>query len=155
MSAAPKHSSPFAFKAMSDEYRVAPQVGVGAVVFHENKILLVKRARPPAQGQWAIPGGRLEVGETLQRAAEREILEEAGICIRARHPLYTFDMIERDDDGSVRFHYVIVDLAAEYISGEPRASDDAIEARWLSADELRSLPVSNQTLALLRELHFL
>ncbi len=140
---------------MSDEYRVAPQVGVGAVVFHENKILLVKRARPPAQGQWAIPGGRLEVGETLQRAAEREILEEAGICIRARHPLYTFDMIERDDDGSVRFHYVIVDLAAEYLSGEPRASDDATEARWLSADELRSLPVSNQTLALLRELHFL
>jgi ADP-ribose pyrophosphatase len=64
-------------------------------------------------------------------------------------------MIERDDDGSVRFHYVIVDLAAEYLSGEPRASDDATEARWLSADELRSLPVSNQTLALLRELHFL
>jgi ADP-ribose pyrophosphatase len=140
---------------MSNEYRVAPQVGVGAVVFHENKILLVKRARPPAQGQWAIPGGRLEVGETLQRAAEREILEEAGVCIRARHPLYTFDMIERDDDGSVRFHYVIVDLEAEYISGEPRASDDATEARWLSADELRSLPVSDQTLALLRELHFL
>jgi ADP-ribose pyrophosphatase len=140
---------------MSDESCVAPQVGVGAVVFHESKILLVKRARPPAQGQWAIPGGRLEVGETLQRAAEREILEEAGVCIRARHPLYTFDMIERDDGGSIRFHYVIVDLAAEYISGEPRASDDATEARWLSADELRSLPVSDQTLALLRELHFL
>jgi ADP-ribose pyrophosphatase len=140
---------------MSNEYRVAPQVGVGAVVFHEGKILLVKRARPPAQGQWAIPGGRLEVGETLQRAAEREILEEAGVCIRARHPLYIFDMIERDDGGSIRFHYVIVDLEAEYISGEPRASDDATEARWLSADELRSLPVSDQTLALLRELHFL
>lgn len=140
---------------MADERRAVPQVGVGAVVFKDEKVLLVKRARPPAENLWAIPGGRLELGETLQHGAEREIFEETGILIRAGKPIYTFDVIERVASGSIVFHYVIVDLTATYISGEPRASDDAMEARWLSAAELRSLPVSDHTVALLRELQFL
>ena len=137
--------------AMTD----VPQVGIGAVTFHNNKVLLVKRGRPPSEGQWAIPGGRVELGETLQEAAEREILEETGICIRARNPIYTFDMIERSDDGAIRFHYIIVDLMADYIRGEPHASDDASEARWLAASELHLLSVSDKTLELLQNLHFI
>jgi ADP-ribose pyrophosphatase len=137
------------------EKQHAPQIGVGAVVIHNNKVLLVKRGRPPAQGQWAIPGGRLELGETLQQAAEREILEETGIVIRASKPIFTFDLIERNDDASIRFHYVIVDLAAQYVSGEPRASDDASEARWLSADELTRVSVIEKTIELLKELCFI
>ncbi|MDL1893736.1 NUDIX domain-containing protein [Sphingobacteriales bacterium CHB3] len=134
---------------------LSPGVGVGAVVFNEDKVLLVKRGTPPSEGLWAIPGGRLELGETLQQAAEREILEETGVVIRAGNPVFTFDVIERNAAGEIRFHYVIVDLAAEYISGEPVPNDDAQEARWISADELSTRDVSDKTLKLLREVfHF-
>ncbi|MGD1986971.1 MAG: NUDIX domain-containing protein, partial [Desulfobacterales bacterium] len=83
--------------------------------------------------------------------AEREIREETGIRIRAAEPIYTFDVIERDKTGSIRFHYVIVDLSAEYVSGELTAGDDAIDARWISADEINSLAVSSTTLQLLKD----
>ncbi len=130
-----------------------PQVGVGAVVFKNQKVLLVKRSRPPSQGKWSIPGGRLEFGETLQEAAEREIHEETGVVIRASKPVYIFDVVDRDTAGAIRFHYVIVDLAADYISGDPAANDDALDARWVSAHELGTLEVSDSTAQLLRELY--
>jgi ADP-ribose pyrophosphatase len=136
-------------------YPEHPRAAVGAVVFKDDKVLLVRRGRPPAIGQWAIPGGNVKLGETLQQAAEREILEETGIVIRARDPVYTFDAIVRDEDGAVQFHYVIVDLAADYIDGSPRPGDDADEVRWLDAQDLETLPVSPPTLKLLKEtLHF-
>lgn len=136
-------------------YPEHPRAAVGAVVFKDDKVLLVRRGRPPARGQWAIPGGNVKLGETLQAAAEREILEETGIVIRARDPVYTFDAIVRDEDGAIQFHYVIVDLAADYIDGSPRPGDDADEVRWLDAQALDTLPVSPPTLKLLKEtLHF-
>ena len=132
-------------------YPNCPQVAVGAIVFKENKVLLVLRGKPPAENLWSIPGGSVELGETLQEATEREIREEAGITIRAREPVYTFDVIERDNKGNVRFHYVIVDLAADYIRGELRPGDDAIDVRWFSADEVNKLKVSEATRKLLNE----
>jgi ADP-ribose pyrophosphatase len=126
-----------------------PRVAVGAVVFHENRVLLVRRGQAPSNGQWAIPGGRVELGETLAQAAEREIREETGILIAAGEPVYVFDMVERDPAKKVRIHYVIVDLAARYLGGELRAGDDAAEARWVSADEIKSLAVSPPTRRLL------
>jgi ADP-ribose pyrophosphatase len=98
---------------------------------------------------WAIPGGRIELGETLQQAAEREIKEETGVIIRAGEPILTFDLVERDPDGRVRFHYVIVDLAAEYVSGEPQPGDDAADARWVSVREFDNLALSAKTRELL------
>ena len=127
-----------------------PRPAVGAVVFHDGRVLLVRRGRPPAAGQWAIPGGRIEWGETLQQAAEREILEETGIVIRAGEPVYTFDSITRDTQGTIQFHYLIVDLAAEYLSGEPRPGDDAREARWVGPREFGRIPVNARTCHLLR-----
>jgi ADP-ribose pyrophosphatase len=133
-----------------NDYPDNPRVAVGAVVFKEGCVLLVRRGQPPAEDLWAIPGGSVEIGETLQEAAEREILEETGIQIRASKPIYTFDVIDRDAAGKVRFHYVIVDLAADYVMGEPVPGDDALEARWVSAREINGLEVSAATLKLLK-----
>ncbi len=133
----------------SNRYPDRPRVAVGAVVFRDGAVLLVKRAFPPSAGVWAIPGGGVLLGETLQEAAEREIREETGVEIRALDPVAAFDVIEKDDAGRVRFHYVVVDLAAEWVAGEPRPASDAADARWLTAAEIRALPVSRRTLRLL------
>ena len=136
-------------------YPQYPCVAVGAVVFNDNRVLLVRRGKPPAMNLWAIPGGKVELGETLQAAAEREILEETGLRIRARDPIYTFDHLDKDDTGRIRFHYVIVDLFADFVGGEIHPGDDAAEARWVASHEIEALPVSPTTLALLRQMfHF-
>ncbi len=137
------------------EYPNVPRVAAGAIVLRNGCVLLVKRGQPPSQDLWAIPGGRVELGETLQAAAEREINEETGLTIRAGNPAYIFDTIVRDDAGRVRFHYVIVDLLADYLGGEPRPGDDAREARWVAPQDLAELPVSQPTLYVLKNvLHF-
>nr|VFJ47803.1 MAG: ADP-ribose pyrophosphatase YjhB, NUDIX family [Candidatus Kentron sp. DK]VFJ64251.1 MAG: ADP-ribose pyrophosphatase YjhB, NUDIX family [Candidatus Kentron sp. DK] len=135
---------------MSKIYPAQPIAAVGAVVFKGDSVLLVRRGQPPNQGRWAIPGGCLHLGEDFRTAAEREIREETGIRIRARHPIYIFDVIERDEQGRVRYHYVITDLLADYVSGQPTAGDDAVEARWVTPDEFDTLPVSEETVKLLR-----
>lgn len=133
-----------------NDYPEFPRVAVGAVVFKDERVLLVKRGQPPAEDLWAIPGGSVKIGESLQEAAQREILEETGVQIRAVDPIYTFDVIERDAAGKVRFHYVIVDLAADYVMGKPSPGDDAADARWVSAEEFNRLKVSAETVKLLK-----
>jgi ADP-ribose pyrophosphatase len=133
-------------------YPNRPEVAVGAIVVKDERVLMVKRNKPPGEGLWAIPGGRVEFGETLQQAAEREIMEETGVTIQAKNPVHTFEIIERDGTGRPRFHYVIVDLAAEYVKGEPSPGDDASEARWVSSQELERLPVSQTTSQVLKNI---
>jgi ADP-ribose pyrophosphatase len=126
-------------------------VAVGAVVFNKNRVLLVRRGQAPSERLWAIPGGRVELGESLREAAQREVEEETGVTVQAGDPIYAFDLIERDQAGRVRFHYVIIDLTADYVKGELRAGDDACDVRWVSSEEIRSLPISEKTRQLLRE----
>jgi 8-oxo-dGTP diphosphatase len=128
-----------------------PIAGVGAIVFHDDAVLLVKRTNPPNAGQWAIPGGKVKLGETLQQAAERELLEETGVHIRAGEVIYQFEIIEHDTSGNVQWHFIILDLAAIYISGEPAASDDVSEARWITRTEFTNFPINEVTQKLLRE----
>lgn len=128
-----------------------PVLAIGAVVFHGDRVLLVQRSNPPNAGQWAIPGGKLRFGETLQAAAEREIREETGITIRALYPIHTFELIERDPQGIVVYHYVIVDLLAEYLNGQPQAADDARAAAWIDRQAIATLPVNQETRKLLRD----
>jgi len=137
-------------KVSGGEYPAGPQPAVGVIVFRDDKVLLVKRADPPGQGLWAIPGGRVNLGETLKETAKREVREETGIIISPKEPIYTFEVIERDDEGGIRFHYVIIDLLAEYLSGVPNPGTDAIEARWISSGELKELPVTKTTRQLLK-----
>ena len=140
-------------KPHGNRYPDQPRVAVGAVVLHEGNVLLVLRGQPPAEGQWAIPGGSVELGETLQTAAEREIREETGIIIKAGEPIFTFDLVQRDEVGGIRFHYVIIDLMADYLSGEVTAGDDAVDARWVSPREIDGMQINTMTRRVLRE-HF-
>lgn len=131
-------------------YPDSPRVAVGTVVIRDGAVLLVQRAKAPSEGLWAIPGGSVELGETLQQAAERELFEETGVRARAGKPCFAFDAVHKDGSGRVRFHYVVVDLRAEFVSGEPKPGDDVLEARWVRPDELGTMSVSERTLELLR-----
>lgn len=136
------------------EYPDCPRVGVGAIVMKEGRVLLVKRAAAPNKGLWAIPGGSLELGETLREGARREIREETGIEVWVKDPVYAFDYFERDQEGRIRFHFVIVDLLADYVGGELKAADDALEARWLLPEELEALELTPSTVEVLKNLKF-
>ena len=137
------------------EYPQWPIVGVGAIVIREGKVLLVKRAAAPSRGLWAIPGGSLELGETLQSGAEREILEETGIRIKAGAPVYAFDFLEYDAENKLQYHFVVVDMEAEYVAGEVQAADDALDASWVSPEDLPGMPVSRNTLKILKARGFI
>ncbi len=137
----------------SKRYPIQPKLAVGAVVFKDQKVLLVKRGKAPAKGLWAIPGGSVKLGETLKQAAEREVLEETGIRIKAGDPVYSFESIDRDKKGKVLFHYYIVDLDAEYLGGEVIPGDDADDADWVSAEDLNKKNVNPRTLELLSDIY--
>lgn len=136
-------------------YPDAPRVAVGALVIHQNKVLLILRGKAPTKGMWAVPGGSVNIGETLQAAAEREVLEETGLQIKAGEVIYSFEKIQHDKAGQVQYHYVILDLDAKPLDpAEPLTpADDAIEAGWFTLADLDrlNLPVSETTWTLLQK----
>lgn len=112
-----------------------PVVAVGAIVWKEDRFLLIRRGQPPRKGGWSIPGGRQEAGETVQEAVHREIREEAGIEIDITGVAAVVDLIDRDEQ-DIKHHYTVIDMLAEWRSGEARAGDDAMDVAWVRLDEI-------------------
>ncbi|MFH1135921.1 MAG: NUDIX hydrolase [Pseudomonadota bacterium] len=139
---------------MAAPYPDNPRPAVGGVVIWGGRVLLVRRGQPPSQGEWAIPGGSVELGESLTEAVEREILEETGVEIIAGEVCHVFDDIRRDDRGRVMFHYVIVDFLGKYVSGEPNPASDAARAGWFRPEDLEGLEVNRNTALLLSKIGF-
>ncbi|MEM8936810.1 MAG: NUDIX hydrolase [Pseudomonadota bacterium] len=117
---------------MSDKPNI--RVGVGAVVFRDQEVLLVKRGKPPLEGQWSLPGGGLEFGESVRAATLREIKEETNVEARLLSILDVYDVLPRNDHPRAENQIVIVDYVAEWVSGTPRAGDDAVDAEFVDFD---------------------
>lgn len=135
---------------MQREYPEQPLIGVGAIIVRDGRVVLVKRGHAPLLGEWSIPGGLLELGETLRQGAEREAVEETGLTVGATELLGVFERVIPDGQKRIRYHYVLVDYLCEVISGELKASGDAADARWFSPDELGDLALPEDTAAVLR-----
>lgn len=118
------------------EYPARPLVGIGVVLLKPGAVLLVRRAKPPSFGQWALPGGAQELGEAAEEAARRELREEAGLEAGPMVLAANVDSIHRDESGRVRFHYTILDFASAWIGGEPVAGGDVSDALFAPLDRL-------------------
>jgi 8-oxo-dGTP diphosphatase len=128
------------------EFPELPLVGVGAIIIERDRVLLVKRAHPPIQGQWSIPGGVLEVGEMVREAAVREAREETGLVVEPGDLLGVYDRILRDPEQRVQYHYVLIDFLCCPVAGELLAASDAAEVRWFKREELPALRLAEDTL---------
>jgi len=124
------------------EYPTRPVVAVGAIILSDDRILLVKRKNPPGQGLWTIPGGAVELGETIKDALKREVREETGLEIEIIKPIEIVDEIVRDESGKIRFHYVIIDFLVKPVGGELCASSDVLDAEWVKFSEIENYKIS-------------
>lgn len=136
---------------MKREYPDAPLVGVGAIIIYSGRVLLVKRGRPPLAGEWSIPGGVLELGETLREAAIREAWEETGLTVETGELLGVYDRVLRDDQGGTLYHFVLIDFLCRRLAGQAQAADDADEVRWFTWAEVAELALAEDTAEVIRQ----
>jgi 8-oxo-dGTP diphosphatase len=136
---------------MKREFPEIPLVGIGAIIIEGDHIVLVKRAHPPIQGHWSIPGGVLEVGEMVREAAVREAREETGLIVEPGELLGVYDRILHDAEHRVQYHYVLVDFLCRPIGGELLAASDAAEVRWFISEELPALNLAEDTLDVIKK----
>ncbi len=130
---------------MRREFPELPLVGVGTIIIEDGRVLLVKRAHPPLQAQWSIPGGVLEVGEMVREAALREAREETGLIVETGELLGVYDRILYNAEKRVQYHYVLIDFLCRRVGGELAAASDAAEVRWFTREELPQLNLAEDT----------
>jgi 8-oxo-dGTP diphosphatase len=133
------------------EFPEFPLVGVGSIIIEDDRVLLVKRAHPPIQGQWSIPGGVLEVGELVREAAVREAQEETGLIVEPGDLLGVYDRVLRNDEKRVQYHYVLIDFLCRRVGGELLAASDAAEVRWFTREELPAQKLAEDTQDVIRK----
>ena len=136
---------------MRRDYPDRPFLGVGAVIIDDNRVLLVRRANPPLQGEWSIPGGLVETGETTRDAIVREVLEETALHVEVAVLMEVFERILRDNQSRVQYHYVLLDYQCRVLSGEAHAGSDVSAVRWATLDELELLSVAPETCAVIHK----
>ncbi len=124
---------------MKRDYPELPIIGVGGVIVHRDRVLLVRRATEPLKGEWSIPGGMLELGEKLRDGVRREVLEETGVHVEPGDVLDVFDNIFQDQQGRTQYHYVLIDYLCRFISGEAKAGSDVSAVRWVQEQELAAM----------------
>ena len=124
---------------MKRDYPEHPIIGVGAVIVAGGRALLVRRDTEPLRGEWSVPGGMLELGETLHEGVKREALEETGIQVEPDEVLDVFDSIFTDGLGRTQYHYVLIDYLCRPIAGEAQAGGDVSDVRWVSAEALPAM----------------
>ena len=130
-------------------YPARPIVGVGGVIIEDGQVVLIKRRYEPLAGRWSLPGGSLEVGESLADGASRELREETGLEVQVGPIVEVFDRILRDEDGRVRYHFVLVDFLCRPSSGALQAADDASDARWVPLDGLLPYDLTEKAAAVI------
>lgn len=128
-------------------YPARPIVGVGGVIIEDDRVVLIRRRYEPLAGRWSLPGGSLEVGETLAEGAARELQEETGLVVELGPIVDVFDRITRDEDGRVRYHFVLVDYLCRPIGGALEAGDDVSDARWVPLDGLAAYDLTPKATA--------
>ena len=136
---------------MNREYPDVPLIGVGAVIVDARRVALVRRGQPPLLGEWSIPGGVLEVGETLREGAMREAREETGLIVDAGDLLGIFERLVPGEDGRLRYHYVLMDFLCVWTGGDLLAASDAADVRWFRPEELEALKLAPDTLAVIQK----
>ena len=136
---------------MQREFPEVPLVGVGAIIIENARVALVKRAHPPLQAEWSIPGGVLEVGELLREAAIREAREETGLTVEPGELLGVYDRVLRNLEKRVQFHYVLIDFLCRRVAGDLTAASDAAEVRWFRQEELPALKLAEDTLNVIQK----
>jgi len=122
------------------------------MIIHRGRILLSVRGKPPSEGLWGLPGGVVEVGETVEEALVREVLEETGVTVRPLKQVAVLDSVNRDEDGRVKYHYILFEFLCEYVSGEVRPDSDALDARWVPLDDLGSVDIMPTTLRFINKI---
>lgn len=128
---------------------------MGAVIVRDGKALIVKRAHEPRKGEWSLPGGMLELGESLQDAVRREIKEETRLDVEVGPVIETFDRVHRDDEGRIRYHFVIIDFVCWPNAGEAVPGSDAEAVAWVAASEIDDYRVNQHaTEVILRGLNY-
>jgi len=137
-------------ESSSRAYPDRPFVGVGAVIVHQGRVVLIRRRFEPLAGQWSLPGGAVDVGETLVECVAREMLEETGLVVEVGPVVEVFDRIIHDGDGRVQFHYVLVDYLCRPIGGTLQAGSDVTEAVYAEPAELAGFALADPATAVIR-----
>ena len=136
---------------MGVSYPERPVVGVGAVILKQDQVLLVRRAQPPGQGHWSLPGGTVELGESLSQAVAREVMEETGLQVQAGPLLEVVEAVFPDANGHIQYHYILFDYLCQVNGGQLSPGSDASQAAWFAPEQLPQLELWPETLRIIRK----